>query len=203
MFNFTAVRLADNDTNEKKVLYLTATSEQTANDGGQDMAETRQRSKPNRKTQRSQLHFACGRWKPSNARTTSPRPRQIHLATTQTKKIHRHTLHVRKCVSFQRNLTVENNLSAIHVASVAVETQCQRPQLSHGWPTIWVDTNRTNSNITQTRCNSMHKRIAQCSERLSHTPTARLTDSGVGQHCPKRRCRTGDHHRSSSINKQQ
>ena len=129
MFNFTAVRLADNDTNEKKVLYLTATSKQTANDGGQDMAEPRQRSKPNRKTQRSQLHFARGRWKPSNARTTSPRPRQIHLATTQTKKLHRHTLHVRKCVSFQRNLTVENNLSAIHVASVAVGTQCQRLQL--------------------------------------------------------------------------
>ena len=75
---------------------------------------------------------------------------------------------------------------------------------SHGWPTILVVTNRTTNNkITQTRCNSMHRRIAQCSGRLSHTPTARLTDSDVGQHCPKRRCRTGDHHRNSSINKQQ
>ena len=128
MYNLTAVRLADNDTNEKKVLYLTAT---------QDMAQTRQRSKPNRKTQRSQLHFACGLWKPSNARTTSPRPCQIHLANTQTKKLHRHTLHVCKCASFQRNLKVENNLSAIHVASVAVETQCQRPQLRMDGQQFW------------------------------------------------------------------
>ena len=202
MFNFTAFRLADNDTNEKKELDLTATSEQTTNDGGQDMAETRQRSKPNPKTQRTQLHFACGRWKPRNARTTSPRPRQIHLATTQTKKLHRHTLHVCKCASFQRNLTVENNLSAIRCKR-RCGNAAPTTSTSHGWRTILVDTNRSTSNTTQTRCNSMHRRSAQCSGRLSHTPTARLTDSGVGQHCPKRRSRTGDHHRSSSSNKQQ
>ena len=42
---------------------------------------------------------------------------------------------------------------------------------SHGWRTIFVNTNRPTSNITQTKWTSMHRRIAQCSGRLSHTPT--------------------------------
>ena len=89
-----------------------------------------------------------------------------------------------KCASLQRNMTVKHNLSAIHVASVAVETLCQRPQLRIQ-SQQFLSTQPSHSNITQTRCNSMHRKIAQCSGRLSHTPTARLTDSGVGQHCPE------------------
>ena len=89
------------------------------------------------KKTRSRLHFTCGRWKPHSARTPSPRPRQIHLATTQTKKIHRQTHRVCKCASLQRNMTVKHNLYTTRAVSGAVGTQRQRPQLRMDGEQFW------------------------------------------------------------------
>ena len=145
-----------------------------------------------KKKPRSRLHFTCGRWKPRSARTPSPRPRQIHHNTTQS---------LQRCFASAK---YDSETQPLH--NPCCQRRCgnttSKTSTSHGWRTILVDTNRTTSNTTQTKWTSMHRRIAQCSGRLSHTPTVRLTDDGVGQHCPKLWSRTGNHRRSSSINKQ-
>ena len=82
---------------------------QTSHDVGQETTETRKQSKPNPKPPQTRRHFACVRQNPSSARTTSPRPHQVHHATTQSKQRHRHTQRVCKCASCHRDLTVETH----------------------------------------------------------------------------------------------
>ena len=88
-------------------------------------------------------------------------------------------------VCFVSAKSVENNLYINSCSHRRCGSTVPTTSTSHGWRTISVDTNRTNSNTTEPRCTSMHRRIAQRSGRRSHTPRVRLTDHGVGQHRPK------------------
>ena len=149
------------------------------------MAETRSQSTRNPKTLRSRRYCVCFRRNPSNARTTSPRPRQVHHFTTQKKKTTSSTHTACLQVCFVSAKSVENNLYINSCSHRRCGSTVPTTSTSHGWRTISVDTNRTNSNTTEPRCTSMHRRIAQRSGRRSHTPRVRLTDHGVGQHRPK------------------